>query len=879
MQDSATWVTAPQGTAGALPPGVPDGVDGARRVVLFGPPGIGKTTAADELARRWGLPVLRLAPGREDARVPYAGVLELALCLPSPWARQLGAALKDVVDGPGRVEHDGTALRLRGLVTALLREAAPLTLVVDNAQWLDPAGAAVLSWALRLTPDLPVIVAERSWRPESGAHWCGRDAHPVRVPALSPAQLAALLSPCPLSADDVAWIHARSGGNPALALALADAVPLPSERAGGAEPPLPATARRLVGEWLDEVPDAVRELLACAALDDRPDVELLIRVGGPAAETLLSQAETAGLLDIGRPDGTLRFTASAIGTELMNRLPVTARRELHHRLAAACHDPLRRARHTALAATGTTDARTARDAAEAAARARLRGEHPLAAELSLLGAELTPREDAGPLTERALTAIRDAAHCGDLPRSRTAARLVLAHEDSPGPRFEALLTLLDASGQRLNDADELFAAALHEAAGRPDLTARVLLRQALRANVNEGAPERAEALAGRAADLAEAAGDTTTAALALTMRARVRRILGSPGAETALDRALAMPRTAPAPVNATPEHLAARHALFDDRLSDARTLLLPLLVRAQRAGDAEATVDVLRSLAEVEIRAGRCAVALGYAARARTLTDASGLPYGPACYTSALVEGTASRTDHALALARRGVEASRREDNRVFLSRNLFALGHLLLVTGRPKEALEALEEVRALEALQQVRDPSVLRWHADLTECLVVLGHLEQARDLLEHTHRTATELGRHTVLPPLARVRALLDAARGDYDTAARRLTEAAGRLGHLPIEQGRTLLALSHTERRGRRRASAREAARSAADLFTAHEAHPWAEAAARSLDRLEHHASHDTAPPRLTRAEQRCAELVQRRIDLAGVVPRRQQSRRC
>ncbi|MEU2060083.1 AAA family ATPase [Streptomyces sp. NPDC013455] len=859
MQDSAMGVSAPQETAGALLPGVPDAVDGTRRVVLFGPPGIGKTTAAGVLGRRLGLPVLRVAPGPRDAQVPYTGLLELALALPSPPARELAAELDEATGEPSSSEHAGTALRLRGLTAALLRDAPPMTLVVDNAQWLDPASTAVLSWALRLVPDLPVIVAERTWRPESGVHWCGEDAHPVCIPALTPSQVAALLARFPLRPHEVARIHACSGGNPALALALADAAPPAADRAGGSEPFLPPTARRLVGEWLNEVPARVQELLTFAALDDRPDLELLVRLTGPAAETLLAQAETAGLLDVRRADGSMRFTASAIGTELTTRLPATARRLLHTRLAEASHDTLRRDRHTALAAAGTTDSRTARHTARAAGHARLRGEHPLAAELSLLAAELTPREDTGLLTERALTAIRDAAHCGDLSRSRAATRLVLEHEKRPAPRVNALLALLDASGQRLNGADELFAGAVHEAAGRPDLTARILLRQAIRANLNEGAPEQADALAAQAAALARAAGDTTTTALALTMQARVQRVLGSPGADATLDRALCTPRTTLVAVNATPEHLAARHALFDDRLPDARTLLLPLLVQAQRAGDAEGTVDILRSLAEVEIRAGRCAQALDYAARARALTDSSGLPSGPACYTSALVEGTASRTDHALALARRGVDASRQEDNRVFLSRNLFALGHLLLVTGRPKEALQALEEVRALEALQQVRDPSVLRWHAEMAESLVTLGHLEQAHELLTSTRRTATDLGRHSVLPSLERVQALLDAAHGDYDTAARRLTDAADRLGHLPIERGRTLLALSHTERRGRRRASARAAAQSAADLFTAHEAHPWAEAAADSLNRLERNPPHDSARPRLTRAEQRCAQL--------------------
>ncbi|MEV4937394.1 helix-turn-helix transcriptional regulator [Streptomyces zaomyceticus] len=857
MPDSAMWMNASHETGPVLPV-VPEDVHGARRVVLFGPPGSGKTTAAGVLGRRAGLPVLRLAPGPQDTGIPYTGLLELTLALQAlPAARELTAELDEAADRPGSPDEAGSALRLRRQTAALLRDAPPMTLVVDNAQWLDPASAAVLGWALRLNPDLPVIAAERTWRPETAGHWCGEEAYAVRIPPLTAPQVSTLLSPYRFVPREVMRIHAHSGGNPALALALADASRPLADRDGGSEPALPSTARRLVGEWLDEVRDQVQELLTLAALDDRPDLDLLGELAGPAAESLLAEAEAAGLVDLGQPDGTVRLTASAIGTELVTRLPGHARRLLHARLAEASRDGVRRDRHTVLAADAD-DPRSARRAARAAARARQRGDHALAAELSLLAAQRTPHEDGGLLTERALTAARDAAHYGGLPRGRAAARLIMGHDTTPAQRVAALVALIDASGQHLHSADELFADALHAAAGRSDLTAQILIRQSIWANVNEGDPHRACDLAGRATALAETAGDTTTTAMALTMQARLHRVLGHPDAEITLSRALSLPRTAPIPVNSTPQHLAARHTLFDDRPEEARTALLPLLVEADRTGDAEATVDILRSLAEAELRAGRCARALEHAHRAQALTDGTSLSPAPACYTSALVEGTAGRTDLALVHARRGVDTARQEDNRVFLSRNLFALGHLLLATGRPKKALEALEEVRDLEELQQVRDPSVLRWHPELAETLVALGHLDQAQSLLDDTRRTATDLGRHAVLPSLERTQALLDAARGDYDTAAQRLTDAADRLHGLPLERGRTLLALSHTERRGRRRSSARAAAQSAADLFTAHQAHPWAQTAAHTLSRLEA-APTDNAHPRLTSAEQRCAEL--------------------
>ncbi|MFJ4483601.1 AAA family ATPase [Streptomyces longwoodensis] len=861
MQDSAMWVSASHEN-GLVLPAVPEDINGTCRVVLFGPPGIGKTTAAGVLGRRLERPVVRLAPRPQDARVPYAGLLELALALrPLPAARELAAGLDEAAGRPVSPDVAGPALRLRRQTAALLRDAPPMTLVVDNAQWLDADSAAVLGWALRLAPDLPVIAAERTWRPGAAGHWCGEDAYAVRVPPLTCPQVAALLSSHGLAHREVMRVHAGSGGHPALALALAQvrghtaAVPVTED--AGVDPVLPPPARQLVGAWLDTVSAEVQDLLTLAALDDRPGLDLLCRLAGPAAENLLAEAEAAGLVDLQQPGGTVRFTASAIAGELVARQPGHARRLLHARLAGASRDGVRRDRHSVLAADDS-EPLAGHQAAGAAVRARLRGEHALAAELSLLAAQRTPHDAGDLFTERALTAVRDAARCGDLSRSRTAARLVLGHDTTASQRIDALIALIDASGQHLHGADELFADALHAAAGRSDLTAQILIRQSIWANVNEGDPERACALADRAADLAEAAGDTTTTVMALTMQARVRRILGHPDAATALSRALSLPRTAHLPVNATPQHLAARHALFDDRPEETRTALLPLLVEAERTGDAEATVDILRGLAEAELRAGRCARALDHADRAQALTDAAALSPAPACYTSALVEGAARRTDLALAHARRGVDTARQEDNKVFLSRNLFALGHLLLAADRPKEALQALKEVRALEELQRVRDPSVLRWHPELAETLVALGRLSQAQGLLDDTRRTASALGRDTVLPPLERVQALLDAACGDYDTAARRLTDAADRLHHLPLERGRTLLALSHTERRGRRRASARAAAHSAADLFTAHQALPWARTAARTLARLQDTPA-GTTDPRLTSAEQRCAEL--------------------
>ncbi|MDG4866387.1 helix-turn-helix transcriptional regulator, partial [Streptomyces sp. T-3] len=104
--------------------------------------------------------------------------------------------------------------------------------------------------------------------------------------------------------------------------------------------------------------------------------------------------------------------------------------------------------------------------------------------------------------------------------------------------------------------------------------------------------------------------------MALTMRARLERVLGEAGAEATLERALAAAVPGePVHVRNQPRFLRVRHDLFDDRLDRARSGLLDLLPVAERSGDAEDLVEVLRGLAEAEARAGRCATALRHAER------------------------------------------------------------------------------------------------------------------------------------------------------------------------------------------------------------------------------------------------------------------------
>ncbi|MEV6400059.1 helix-turn-helix transcriptional regulator [Streptomyces sp. NPDC051907] len=428
--------------------------------------------------------------------------------------------------------------------------------------------------------------------------------------------------------------------------------------------------------------------------------------------------------------------------------------------------------------------------------------------------------------------------------------------------MRARLAVIDSAGQALGDLDETFAHAMADAAGDPSLRAVVQLRVAWKLNLCDGDPVRSRDAAAEAGTLAAVGGDHVAEAMALTVRARMGRILGDPSAEGILAEALALPvPEVPLGMRNSPQYLAVRHAFFDDRLADARAQLLVLLPAVERTGSAEDVFEVLRSLAEVELRRGRCAAGLAHARRSVELTIEAGLSPGPAWYIAAMAEAMGGSFARAAGYARRGIQASEEEHDQVFLSRSLYALGMVELVTGETTKAVATLRRVAESESAQQVVDPSVLRWHGELAEALVAADSVDEASSLVDDVRKIAVDLGRPGVVAALDRARALCLAAGGDAAAAVRLLQDTAARFAELelPVERGRTLLALARVERRRRRRAPARSALQSAAEVFAQAGARPWAELAGEAPPRAEGGFHHEGAA-QLTEAELRLAVLV-------------------
>ncbi|MGX1885037.1 AAA family ATPase [Streptomyces sp. NPDC055287] len=887
------------------------------RALLTGPAGVGKTElalAAAARAESRGETVIWLAtlPADRDIQGAAAAALvaSVAACVswPAPGRAHSGPGGQGDPGGPGTYDLlDGLPGPQRSAVAMLCREAlipdggwdpialrlalaqilrtlaarGPVLLVVDGVQRVDDTSADLMRFALHLAPSaLRVLAVETpspygsdppdrgTPRPDPAAGpeplWVPSEADVLFVPPLQADEIAELLIHHRLPSRMAGRIHRASGGNPRLALAvgrsLADAR-TPVHHAEALS--LSGRARDLARQLLGAASPGVRATLLLAALALRPTASLIRRAGRPTAEADLAAAERANLVSLGE-DGTVGFTAGVLPSTLVHDTCWTERSAGHAALARVVDDPVEAVRHRALA-TDIPDGALAAEVAASADIARRRGNSALAAELALLAAESTPVQHGAKRIARLVDAAEEAARAARADLAMRAATDLLARDAAPADRVRARLAVLDTAGQGLCNLDELYVHAMEDSESDTALRAAVLLRLAVKYVLADGDPVRSRAAAVESAALAGSVGDRRTAARALTVQARMDRVLGSPDAERVLAEARALEVfERPLGIRNAAQILTIRHAMFDGRLTDARDQLNALLPLVERRGPVEDSIELFSTLAEIEARQGQCAAALAHAGRSLALTLEAGLSPGPAWYALALAETAGGSFERAASYARRSVRASEEEGDHVFLSRSLYALGRVQLVNGDVASALESLRRVQADERAQSTVDPSMLRWHEELAEALLANDAQEEAAALLDDVRPVAERLGRTTVLLGCDRAYALYLAASGKPDEAADLLSRTAESFGvaGLPLERGRALIALARVERRRRRRSAAQSALHAAAAVFERAGAVPWlgltTETSSRTAEPVP--AGGDTSLSSLTDAELRLALLV-------------------
>lgn len=827
-------------------------------VLLSGPAGIGKSTlvrALAEEATRAGDVVLRCGPAESEQRLPFLALVDLLTpvgddvvdTLPGPQRDILRATLLRGACPSG--ETDQLAVRLATLyVLRNLGRSRPILLVLDDIQWIDPDSASIFAFVSRRgqTLNLRVVATERTPSEAAVGHQlCPPPLLELTVPPLLPPDLGELLRArfgTRLPRHVVDGIHSISAGNPFFATEIARALLRLHELPGPGEPlPVPDRLRTLMLERLGALSATARSTLLLAATMARPTRALLTAAHCDDLDRNVAEAAEADIAAFGR-EGILRFSHPLLAATLQDDASPAELQAAHLRLAQVAPDPVERARHLALAAP-ERDEYVAETLMAAAASAHGRGAPGVAAELALLAAARTPADKTAVADERRLQAAAAAIAAGRRAWAEEAARSVLAGSGEAAQRVRAYLCVWDASGQEAPRVGSLLQQALDEARDDPALQAPVLVRRATMMIV-EGFPDRCVKEADLAAELALAVGDATTAVQALSTRGYAELLMGRAEAIDTQQRAarLSAEGAEAGWLHDGPEHLRTLLHLVQGRVDQACVEIAGLLRLAERRGSVEDQLALLTLHVEAEIRAGRCRGALGAARRGLRLMEDVGLERPTVLYANALAEAVGGCTQRAHQLAAHGARLSQAYGDRPFELRNLAARGLAALASGDPHGAREPLRRARALEERMGVTNPAAFGWHGDLAEALMGAGRATEAQELVRTTRARSEQLDLTGLMDGLDRAAAMCHAGpsgAGPYqlDRAAGELAELASRQadGPLPVEHGRTLLALGVVERRRRRRAAARAALQEAVGVFDRAGALVWRGHATAELDR--------------------------------------------
>jgi hypothetical protein len=233
--------------------------------------------------------------------------------------------------GEGDLEPRVVGTGLTALLGVLAQDR-PLLLAIDDAQWLDPASARSLAFALRrLACDRLRLVA--AVRTEDGAG--RRGGAFAAIEASLEAQALSRIPVGPLSVASIhqmfrqvlgasyprpvlVRIHRAAGGNAFYALEIAREVRRQGVPAPGRPLPVPGDHRELALLRLRRLPRASREALTALAAMSRPaarEVDL----------EALAPAEVAGIVRV-RSGELVEFTHPLFGSARYSSLPEAARR-------------------------------------------------------------------------------------------------------------------------------------------------------------------------------------------------------------------------------------------------------------------------------------------------------------------------------------------------------------------------------------------------------------------------------------------------------------------------------------------------------------------------------------------------------------------------
>jgi DNA-binding CsgD family transcriptional regulator len=851
---------------------------GPGAALLEGEAGVGKTTlwtacVAEAEARE--LLVLQACPAESETALSFSGigdlldpVLEEALApLPAPQRHALSRALvlEEDDEGPDADSH-AVGVAVLNVLRALARER-PVVVAVDDVQWLDAASAEALAYAARRLRSecVGVLLSRRAplastlvfelRRALPNDRFAGVEVGPFDVAALGRVvrEHLGIVLARPL----VAEVHQASGGNPFYALEIVRTLQRSGTPIAAGKPlPVPESLQELVHGRVLALPAASRDYLLAAAAHAHPRTTVVEAASGVDSDAGLPPALEARIVEL--EGERIRFTHPLLAAAVYETADRARRRQVHARLAELLEHP--EARAWQLAATATRpDGDVALLVEQAAQHARARGAPRPAALLLDKARELTPADAPEEAVRRAIEAAFLHFEAGDSKRAEAQLRQVILGL-GPGPWRARALNMLARirTYDAPDDAVGLFLEVIAETDDPATLAVAHEGVASCHAWLYEGFAEGVRH-ADRAFELAVELGDDALAADALTSRLPGETLLGRETAAATFAQALELQESAiDRRVLDQPLVAVAECLLYLDAPERARATAEDLLRRAAELGDENARPWLLSLRAAADLLLGNLATALADVREAVTAAEQSSqlLFAAHSLALESLVQAYRGRSDEADHAGRRALELASRSRWVDIVTAS--ARGHVALARDDFEQAVESLAPPTDFARGEGIVEPAAMRFVVDNVEALVALGRHGEATGLLDWYEGNAQRLARASGLAACARCRGVLAASTGRLEDALSLYREALDWHGkaHIPLDRGRTLLALGALLRRAKRRREARETLEQALAVFERAGAELWAERARSELRRISGRAPSQGA---LTPAEERVAVL--------------------
>jgi len=828
-------------------------------LAIAGEPGIGKTTVwreAIKRARAAGSLVMLARPAEAEAKLSFAGLADLLADVPEEFFAGLPEPQRKGIDAALLRRHADRAPARRVVATAFLSllralaAGAPITLAVDDLQWLDPPSAGVVEFALRRLDDEPVcaVLSIRSQEVERSAL---RLTDELRVQwlelgGLSVGALHRVLADTlerTFSRPSLVRIAEASGGNPLYALEIARLLDR-GEEAEISRLPVPKSLDALVRTRVRALPHSTRAALLRAAALARPDTTVV------SADDLAA-AEAAGLVRL-TTAGRIQFAHPLFASAVYSTAAPAERRETHRTLAAVVSDAEERARHLALGCDGTDD-RVVAELAAAAQLAQQRGAPDSAAELLELALRVV-RPGTGATHDLQLELAEQLFLASDFRRAREVLEELKATLPPGDLRARALLWLAEiqywwrGESAAVALSEEALAIAVD-----PIQRARCLISIAGNAATVD-LPRAADA-ARAAVELLQRLPDAPPAlvAAALSVRVRASLFLGEGFDVQAAGRALELEAQAPPPlVDERVTFKLGQWLRYVDQFDAAKAHLVDAERQARDEGDDSSLANIHLNRVILETWAGDWELAGELADRMVEAFEQQGVVSSDVGLWRAYLHAHLGRWDAVQSAAER---AARQEP--VIGAIWSRSLGLAALANGNVKDADRHLADAVAKLDRIDIREPAVFRVDGDAIEAAVATGSLKRAETWLRRFEERA---GRSRIpwnLAVSARCSGLLLAARGELDNAAEALERSLREQEHCPVpfERARTLLVQGQVLRRMKKKRQARASLEQARTIFEQLGSDAWVVRTAAELQRV----AVRKAPTELSATELRIAQL--------------------